>query len=98
MGKKDKENKFSVFEVTPKLIVRTIFYLLVSPLVYRETGIWTTILLGLVYLEIAVKTDWMQALHELQMTMGDMLKGVVEFQYEFVATRIKGKKNEPGNT
>ena len=92
-----KENKFSVFEVTPKLIVRTIFYLLVSPLVYKETGIWTNILLGMIYTEMAVKTDWMQALHELQMEMLEAIKGVVEFQNDFVATRIKEKKNESGN-
>ena len=92
MTKKDKEKKFSVFELTPKLIVRAIFYLLVSPLIYKETGIWTTILLGLVYLEVAVKTDWMQALHELQMTTVDAIKDLVEFQNRFfVETKGKGK-------
>ena len=92
MVKKDKEKKFSVFELTPKLIVRFIFYLLISPLVYKETGIWTTILLGVIYLEVAVKTDWMQSLHELQMTTVDAIKDIIEFQNRFfIKTRGKGK-------
>jgi len=97
-AKKAKEpTKFSVFELTPKLIVRAIFFLMISPLVYKETGIWTTILLGILYLEVAVKTDWMQSLHTLQMTTVGTVKDVVEFQNRFF-NKLQEKKNESRNS
>lgn len=91
--------KLSVFEATPRLIVRFIFYLLISPLVYKETGICTTILLGVLYLEVAVKTDWMQAVHELQLEMADIIKELVEFQNRFFnKLNKKGGTDESTNT
>ena len=93
-----KEKKFSAFELTPKLIVRAIFFLMISPLVYKETGIWTTILLGILYLEIAVKTDWMESLHTLQMTTVDAINDILRFQNKFFKNRKKGGTNESRNS
>jgi len=63
-------------------------------MIYRETGLVTTILVGILYLEVAIKTDLLNAMHELQMNLYKSVKGILEFQNEYISTRIKNTKKK----
>ena len=78
--------------VVPRVTVGILFYLLVAPMVYKEAGIVTTIMIGLLSVELAVKGDWLEGMHTITMRMADKVKEVYEFQNEFIAN--KAEKND----
>lgn len=78
----------------PKAIVRVLFFMLIAPMVYHESGVITTMLLGLLSIELAIKGDWMDNLHSISMTTAGKLADLYEFQNDFIEKRNKNKCNK----
>jgi hypothetical protein len=92
-----KENKLSPAVLTPKALSRLFFYILISPMIYEESGIVTTILLGLLSTEIAIKGDWLLHTNTLISEMQRVILDMVDFQNGFIKSCIKRNKNASKN-
>jgi len=83
--------------MVPKAIVRILFYLLVAPMVYREAGIVTTVLIGLLSVELAIKGDWLDGMHKLIMNTTSKISDLYEFQNDFIKERIEKRNDKSKN-
>ena len=84
-----KEEKASPLTITPKAIVRTLLCLLVSPMIYKETGIVTTLLFAMMYVELAVTGDWLDITNKLIKQVMKNVDYTIKFQNEFIVQRMK---------
>ncbi len=58
-------------------------------MVYREAGIVTTVMIGLLLVGLAIKGDWMEGMHTLVMATTRKITDLYEFQNEFIKERIE---------
>lgn len=70
-------------------IVRGLVYLLMAPMVFQETGIVTTILLGMLHIEVAIKGDWLHTTNNLLRDLGKSFDGVLASQNAFNTVKRK---------
>ena len=66
--------QYKIIETTPKTIVRIIIFLMMSYFIYKETGIVTTLFIGIMFIELGIYNDWFLNLHKLVMDTHKFLK------------------------
>jgi len=92
-----KESKLASPMMVPKTIVRILFYVLIAPMIYKEAGIVTTIMIGLLSVELAMKGDWLEGIHKLTMNITEKISDLYEFQNDFIKERVEKKNAKSKN-